>query len=653
MQSNHNKDLFETLFDSAPNGIAILKTIYDGNGQPEDFTILRLNEYYREWIGDIDYDGKRYGDLFPTVKQNGILLKFIKVAQTGNPTNFELWYHGEGMQYWFRFTAVKMGELLVVTTEDITERKDTEFALSDVSEVIGKQKRIYDSIIDNTPDLAYVFALDYTFEYANKALLQMWGKSAGEAIGKGLRENGYEEWHALMHEREIDEVVATKKSVRGTVSFPHAELGSRVYDYILVPVINEDGIVEAVAGTTRDITEIKNAQEKLQQSEASIRNMINQTPAATLVLMGDELRIEQVNKSMLELIGRGEEVIGKPLIEVLPELEGQYIWEQVQKVYWEGIPFNQSEVPVPHNRTGEMREYYYNLSYQPLHENGRITGMIQVAIDVTEQVVARKKLEKSEKSYKTLSQTLDQQVKERTKELQRSNDDLQQFAHVASHDLREPIRKIKIFTGRLQDHLSKDIDATTAQYLEKIHGASNRMFTMVEGVLNYSTMNAIRQTPEKIDLNEVIRNIETDLEVALQKNSGKIIHDDLPEIEGAQVLIYQLFYNLINNSLKFARTDTPPVITINSELFTDGEKQCVKLTLRDNGIGFEADQAYRIFETFTRLNSKDKYEGTGLGLSLCKKIVERHHGKITASSEEGEGATFVIMLPIEQSAAGI
>lgn len=140
---------------------------------------------------------------------------------------------------------------------DITDRKRFEEALTEAKEQSEQQKRLYETITSGTPDLMYVFDLNYNFIYVNEALLTMWGKTPEEAIGKGLLENGYEPWHAEMHEREIDHIIATKESVRGEVSFLHAVLGSRVYDYILIPVINERGEVEAVAGTTRDISDIK------------------------------------------------------------------------------------------------------------------------------------------------------------------------------------------------------------------------------------------------------------------------------------------------------------------------------------------------------------------------------------------------------------
>ncbi|URM36758.1 PAS domain-containing sensor histidine kinase [Flavobacterium anhuiense] len=885
MELINNLDLFKTVFNAAPNGIAVLKPLHSTKNTIEDFSVLLLNNYLINWINTEDYKGKRFSKVFSKIEGNTILEKCIETAETGITAYFEQWHNDERGKQCLKFTVVMQDDLLVMTMEDITEKKHAETELNTALIDAEKQKRLYNSIINGTPDLVYVFDLDYKFTYANKALLTMWGKSAEDAIGRGLRENGYEDWHAEMHEREIDIVVAEKKSIRGTVSFPHAELGRRIYDYIFVPVFNEDGKVELVAGTTRDITESKQAEEKLQQSENRFRKMIHQTPAPTLVLRGDDLVIEQINKHMLQMIGRGEEIIGMRLIDVLPELEGQYVWEQVLKVYNEGIPFDQSEVLVPHNRTGELKNYYYNLTYRPLIEEDQITGMIQVAVDVTEQVEARQKMEKSENRFralvnassdlvyrmdsdwmvmhslegggrlsgtggqsinwldkfvhpgdleqavhlisksiveksifemehriikeddsvrwvlsrvvpildekekivewfgaasditsqkelqnviaeseekfrqladlvpqiiwtarpdgfidyynsrwyeytgfneyefgdsswvpalhpddvydvlrtwyqsvqagssyqmefrlkngstgeyrwflskalpirdkegvitnwfgtctdiheqKSITEKLEILVADRTKELQRSNDDLQQFAHVASHDLKEPVRKIKTFVSRLEDHLENKLDESATRYIERIHVAADRMFTMIDGVLAYSKINADSQKATIVDLNEVIKNIETDLEISLQRTGGNIYYQGLPVIEGASVLLYQLFYNLINNSIKFAKENVPPQIAINAEeKFEDGKRIAV-ITVRDNGIGFDPDQTGRIFETFTRLNSKDRYEGTGLGLSLCKKIAERHGGSITANGIVDKGAVFTIMLPFEQ-----
>jgi PAS domain S-box-containing protein len=163
---------------------------------------------------------------------------------------------------------------------EVTDMMNVQQELREAREQADQQKRVYETITSGTPDLMYVWDLDYRFTYVNSALLNMWGKTWDTAIGKGLRENGYEEWHAAMHEREIDQVKATKQSVRGEVSFPHATLGRRVYDYILIPVLNDEGEVEAVAGTTRDVTDRKQMEQALAQSSEELQ-AINEEMVAT------------------------------------------------------------------------------------------------------------------------------------------------------------------------------------------------------------------------------------------------------------------------------------------------------------------------------------------------------------------------------------
>lgn len=198
------------------------------------------------------------------------------------------------------------------TASDITESKRIETALREAREQAERQKRVYETITGGTPDLMYVFDLDYRFTYANSALLSMWGKTWESAIGKGLRENGYEEWHAQMHEREIDHIAATKSSVRGEVAFPHATLRKRIYDYILIPVFNEQGEVEAVAGTTRDITERTVWEEKLAHASEELQAIneemvaVNEEQAASneeLSASNDELIAtqQQLEKTNQEL----------------------------------------------------------------------------------------------------------------------------------------------------------------------------------------------------------------------------------------------------------------------------------------------------------------------------------------------------------------
>ena len=253
------------------------------------------------------------------------------------------------------------------------------------------------------------------------------------------------------------------------------------------------------------------------------------------------------------------------------------------------------------------------------------------------------------------AEQLEQVVRRRTQELRKlnqsletSNEDLQQFAHVASHDLKEPVRKIRTFTGRLLDEYANHLPHEALTFLQKIMQATIRMGTMIEGVLTYSVLNSSGQPMELIDLNEIFAHIESDLELVIQASGAEIRRGALPQIEGARVLIYQLFYNLINNGLKFSRDVDKPLIMIQSRVAEGAGKRFAELKISDNGIGFDAAQADKIFEAFARLNSKDRFEGTGLGLALCKKIAERHHGSISATGVRGEGAVFIVRLPLTQ-----
>jgi PAS domain S-box-containing protein len=228
--------------------------------------------------------------------------------------------------------------------------------------------------------------------------------------------------------------------------------------------------------------------------------------------------------------------------------------------------------------------------------------------------------------------------------LEQSNRDLQEFAYIASHDLQEPLRKVLAFGDRLASRYTDVIDETGQDYLKRMREASQRMQTLINDLLSFSRVSTRVQPFSKVDLNILIQDVVSDLEMQIDRTQGKVKVGKLPAIEADPTQMHQLFQNLINNSLKFHQDGIPPLIHVSGE--NSGSK--CRLMVRDNGIGFDVQYLDRIFKPFQRLHSRQEYEGSGMGLAICRRIVERHGGEISAISAPGEGSTFIVTLPIHQ-----
>jgi PAS domain S-box-containing protein len=518
---------------------------------------------------------------------------------------------------------------VTVMATDITEQVVARKKIEEAQHESDRQKRLYEAITGSTPDLIYVFDLNYRFIYANPALLSMWGSNWEASIGKSLLEIGYEPWHAEMHERELDQLVATKRTVRGEASFPHATLGRRIYDYIFVPVLNAKGEVEAVAGTTRDITELKRAEEAAKQSEEQFRSLTEALPQLIWTANTDGY-CDFFNRQWYDYTGSTpDESCGDGWAQYVHPTHRDELYHKWQHSLRTGDPV----VAEFELRSKDGSYQWFYVVGKPISDNnGKIARWVGALTNIEGQ--------------KAVEGRLEHLVTERTKELQRSNEDLQQFAHVASHDLKEPVRKIRLFTGRLLQEWGDELPAKAKEYLSKVESAAERMHSMIEGVLSYSSFNATEQSWEAIDLNEVMRSVEVDLEVVIAQKQATIQYAGLPTINGSSVLTYQLFYNLVNNSLKFSKVGVPAVIAVQSSVtIMNGSEEFEKITVSDNGIGFRQSDAEKIFQTFSRLHPKDRYEGTGLGLALCKHIMERSGGFIYAEGKEGGGATITMLFP--------
>jgi signal transduction histidine kinase len=233
-------------------------------------------------------------------------------------------------------------------------------------------------------------------------------------------------------------------------------------------------------------------------------------------------------------------------------------------------------------------------------------------------------------------------------ELERSNRELQDFASVASHDLQEPLRKVRAFGDRLSAKYSMELTDQGRDYLARMQDAAARMQTLINDLLTFSRVTTRAQPFVSVNLNVVVSQVVTDLEVRIQQSGATLGLEPLPTIDGDQLQLRQLFQNLLANALKFQRPDVRPVVRVYAE---DVDDAAVRLCVQDNGIGFDEKYLDRIFTIFQRLHGRVDYEGTGVGLAVCRKIVERHGGTITARSAPGEGATFIVTLPRTQAEA--
>jgi PAS domain S-box-containing protein len=267
----------------------------------------------------------------------------------------------------------------------------------------------------------------------------------------------------------------------------------------------------------------------------------------------------------------------------------------------------------------------------PINEGGRSVGSVLLFKDITE----RKRVEGA--------------LAQRASELARSNAELEQFAFVASHDLQEPLRKIQAFGDRLKVKCEGLQSAEVADYLERMQNAAARMRTLINDLLAFSRVIRSSEPFVPVDLGQVTKEVLGDLEVRLEKTGAKVEVAQLPSIDADPMQMRQLMLNLLSNALKFQTAGNVPVIHINARTFTvlSGEEMC-ELSVQDNGIGFDEKYLEKIFAVFQRLHGRNEYEGTGVGLAVCRRIVDRHHGSIIAKSKPGQGATFMITVPVHQ-----
>tara|TARA_B110001454_G_C12723220_1_gene435931 strand:+ start:14358 stop:15506 length:1149 start_codon:yes stop_codon:yes gene_type:complete len=288
------------------------------------------------------------------------------------------------------------------------------------------------------------------------------------------------------------------------------------------------------------------------------------------------------------------------------------------------------------NRAKDGTYYWVNTTIVPFMDNeGKPEQYVSVRYEITERKLAEERL----KIY--------------SKKLEISNQELQDFASIAAHDLQEPLRKIQTFSDRVKVKSKDTISSEAFDYLERVQASAKRMQILINDLLTYSRVTTKANPFSVVSLNKILNQVKSDLEVRIEQTSGSVQIADLPNIEADPTQMHQLFQNLISNALKFHKPNVKPEVTVSASILESSTlnkpgKACL-ITVTDNGIGFDQKYVDRIFTIFQRLHGRHEYEGTGIGLAVCRKIVDRHGGIITAKSEPDQGATFSILLPLTQT----
>ena len=534
---------------------------------------------------------------------------------TGKPyeTSFRLLRANDGSWRWHLVRAqplVGEGGSIVQwfgTCTDIEDQKQAEAHLH-------QQWRTFDTALSHVPDHIYTFDVEGRFTYANRALLSLWQKPLEEILGKSFVDLVYPTRPAERVQRQIQQVINTKQPVRDHTPFVGSTGDIRHYEYILAPVLAENGRVEAVAGSTRDVTDRQRIEKALAVSEAKLQQVFAQAPVGICVLRGRELVFELANASYKDFLP-GRTLVGRPLLEVVPELDPTNLG-LLQGVLDTGEPFTANEFLIPLDRNGVSERRWFNLLLHPIREpDGVVSGIVVVAIDVTPQVHARQ-------------------------ELERVNRELEEFAYVASHDLQEPLRMVNIYAQLILRKLPGE-NREMVEYGEFVRIGVLRMEKLIRDLLTFSRAVHAESLPVGIaDLSASLTEAIFVMKGRIEESGAVVTAHALPTVRGDTTQLTHVFQNLISNALKYCKPDQIPEIHISAQ--REGEQWII--SVEDNGMGFEQKYAERIFGLFKRLH-KDEYPGTGLGLAICKRIVERYGGRIWAEGRPGEGATFRFLLP--------
>ncbi len=625
---------YNTLIDTSPDGIIILNAIRNEEGDIVDFEIADCNR-----AGTIlghfppDARSKSLLTVLPHLKNSDQFYMHRHVADSGIPIQFETNFHDkDGKQYgWFIVSLMRLEDGVLSRFIDISEKKLNE-------QKIEAQAAFYNGILEASINGIFVceavsnqqgIIKDFTIIKVNKAFIELTKKSPAEVEGKSYF-SVFPQPDNVMFGMYCD-VINTGVAIRRDFEYPP---GSGIWYDLSIGKLNNNTIVI----TFTDITENKKTFSEIERQNNLLTSIFANSPSGisvTKVLRNKEGIITDgktilANEISAVYTGMSKDSFQqKTFKEIEPRIADTELFKRAVETIVSGHSFR---MQVPYKSTGRWLE----ISVSKMDDN----HLVNIFSDVTDIKESQLKLEKL------------------VDELKRTNTNLEEFTYAASHDLKEPIRKIRIFVERLKINHSASLNEEGLMILEKLLTSSLRMRLLVDDLLEYSQLSVFDHKWESVELSEELKRVLGDLELVIEEKQADIKILDLPVIKGHRRQLQQLFQNLIGNSLKYSKEGIAPIIIISS-LVTKGkdihlnlpegerESQFFHIRIIDNGIGFEQKNADKIFRVFHRLHERNEYQGTGVGLSIVKKVVENHSGYVTAQSQSGIGSIFNIYLPVK------
>jgi len=554
---------------------------------------------------------------------------FVAKARLGQVYEHEWTYirkDGSRFPVMLTITAIRTegGELtgFMGIAKDVTAEKKAEKRVKDIT-----------AALDQTT-IVVIGDIQGTITFVNDKFCEISKYSREELIGQNHRllNSGH---HPSRFFMEMWLKISSGQTWRAEIK-NRAKDGSIYWvDTTIVPFLNEDGNPYQYLAIQKDITARKATDIELQKL-----SLIASETDNVVIVTNAQGEIEWVNHSFLKLTGYTlAEVIGKKPGHILQGAKtSQETVESIRKALAKQEPFSGEIL----NYSKDGSPYWLLLNINPVFDDdGKLLQFIAIENEITTrkeiEIKLRKEVEGAMKKLSVMNERLEI-----------SNRELLDFAYVSSHDLQEPLRKIQAFGDRLKSTCQDSLNEKGLDYLERMLNAASRAQILINDLLDFSRVTTKAQPFQPIKLSEVLEGVLSDLEVRIEKSGVILEVDPLPIVEADALQMRQILQNLIGNALKFLREGVTPVVQVRSRVYMENEQEWCEIRVIDNGIGFEQQYAERIFQIFQRLHGRKTFEGTGIGLAICRKIAERHNGTLRAEGDPEQGATFIFTLPIHQ-----